>query len=200
MEQAGLISRFLTYYECSIDFLELNSQQDGEIFLEDFGDNWTNLTLIPSIQSKISGFTDSEHSYDFSLSISAEIENKEDEELIKQLEARIAELQKQIAEITAKINAILGNGNPYQRISQNLYFGMQNQQVSYLQEFLKKQGQGIYPEGLVTGYFGVLTKNAVIRFQNKYAKEILYPLDLTSGTGFVGLSTRTKINQLIGNN
>jgi len=44
--------------ECSIDFLELNSQQDGEILLEDFGDNWTNLTLIPSIQSKISGFTD----------------------------------------------------------------------------------------------------------------------------------------------
>ena len=186
--------------ECSIDFLELNSQQDGEVFLEDFGDNWTNLTLIPSIQSKISGFTDSERSYDFSLSISAEIENKEDEELIKQLEATIAELQKQIIEITAKINLILQGRISGQKISQNLYFGMQSQQVSYLQEFLKKQGQEIYPEGLVTGYFGTLTKNAVIRFQNKYANEILYPLDLTSGTGFVGLSTRTKINQLIDNN
>ena len=186
--------------QCSIDFLELDSQQDGEILLEDFEDNWTNLTLIPSIQSKISGFTDSEYSYDFSLSISVEIENKEDEELIKQLEATIIELQKQIIEITAKINAILQQNNPEQKITQNLYFGMQNQQVSYLQEFLKNQGESIYPEGLITGYFGTLTKNAVIRFQNKYANEILYPLDLTSGTGFVGLSTRNKINQLIGNN
>jgi len=186
--------------ECSVDFLELNSQQDGEIFLEDFGAHWTNLTLIPSIQSKISGFTDSEYSYDFSLSISAEIENEEEEKLIEQLKLQIAELQKQIAEITAKINALLQQQNPYQEISQNLYFGMKNQQVSYLQEFLKEQGKDIYPEELVTGYFGILTKNAVIRFQNKYADEILYPLDLFSGTGFVGLSTRNKINQLIGNN
>ena len=186
--------------ECSVDFLELNTQQDGEIFLQDFGDNWTNLTLIPSIQSKISGFTDSERSYNFSLSISAEIKNEEDEELIAQLEATIAELQKQIIEITAKINLILQGKISGQKINQNLYLGIQNNQVRYLQEFLKTQGQEIYPEALVTGYFGILTKNAVIRFQNKYADEILYPLDLFSGTGFVGLSTRTKINQLIDNN
>jgi len=186
--------------QCSVDFLELNSQQDAEIFLEDFGDNWTNLTLIPSIQSKISGFTDSERSYNFSLSISAEIKNEEDEELIAQLEATIAEIQKQIIEITAKINAILQQNNPGEKINQNLYLGMQNNQVKYLQEFLKTQGQSIYPEGLITGYFGILTKNAVIRFQNKYADEILHPLDLFSGTGFVGLLTRNKINQLISNN
>ena len=186
--------------QCSIGFLELDGQQDGEILLEDFGDNWTNLTLIPSIQSKISGFTDSERSYDFSLLISAEIENSEEEKLIAQLEATIAELQKQIIEITAKINAILQGRISGQKINQNLYLGMQNNQVRYLQEFLKTQGESIYPEGLVTGYFGILTKNAVIRFQNKYADEVLYPLDLFSGTGFVGLSTRNKINQLINNN
>ena len=183
--------------QCSVGFLELDGQQDGEILLEDFGDNWTNLTLIPSIQSKISGFTDSELSYNFSLLISAEIENKVDEELIKQLQATIAELQKQIIEITAKINAILQQNNPEQKITQNLYWGMQNQQVSYLQEFLKNQGESIYPEGLVTGYFGILTKNAVVRFQNKYADEILKPLGLTSGTGFVGQLTREKLNKLL---
>jgi len=186
--------------QCSVDFLELNTQQDGEILLEDFGDSWTNLTLIPSIQSKISGFTDSERSYNFSLYISAEIENEENEELIKQLEATIIELQKQIIEITAKINAILQARISGQKINQNLSIGMKNQQVSYLQEFLTKQGKDIYPEALVTGYFGILTRNAVIRFQNEYAEEILYPLDLFSGTGFVGLSTRTKINQLINSN
>jgi hypothetical protein len=42
--------------QCSIDFLELDGQQDGEILLKDFGENWNNLTLMPSIQSKISGF------------------------------------------------------------------------------------------------------------------------------------------------
>ncbi|KKS37852.1 MAG: hypothetical protein UV01_C0007G0001, partial [Parcubacteria group bacterium GW2011_GWA2_42_14] len=57
--------------------------------------------------------------------------------------------------------------------------------------------EGVYPEGLITGFFGNLTKQAVIRFQEKYADEVLKPLGLTSGTGLVGPSTRAKINQLL---
>ncbi|MHA1169249.1 MAG: peptidoglycan-binding protein, partial [Candidatus Hodarchaeales archaeon] len=171
-------------HECSVDFLNLDEKQDGEIFLEDFGSNWTSLTLIPSIQTKTSGFDGREPSYSFSLSVS--VENQENEEkLIEELMAKIAEIQAQIAEIRAKIAAILGEQVSCQKFNQNLYFGMKNEQVRCLQEFLKEQGKEIYPQGLVTGYFGPLTQMAVIRFQERFAEEILYPLDLTSGTGFV---------------
>ena len=72
-----------------------------------------------------------------------------------------------------------------------------NNDVKCLQEFLKNQGTGIYPEGLVTGNFASLTQQAVIRFQDKYASEILTPIGLLSGTGYVGNQTRNKINQLL---
>ncbi|OQX00848.1 hypothetical protein BWK69_00610, partial [Candidatus Parcubacteria bacterium A4] len=61
------------------------------------------------------------------------------------------------------------------------------------------QGVEIYPEGIVTGNFLTLTKNAVGRFQEKYASEILIPLGLKTATGFVGSGTRAKINKMMGN-
>jgi len=69
--------------------------------------------------------------------------------------------------------------------------------VKCLQTFLKNQGDDIYSEGYVTGNFLNLTKSAVIKFQEKYAFEILTPLGLSSGTGYVGTSTRAKINQIL---
>lgn len=45
----------------------------------------------------------------------------------------------------------------------------------------------IYPEGKVTGYFGSLTKKAVLRFQDQYDLGI---------TGFVDLDTREKLNEI----
>ncbi len=73
---------------------------------------------------------------------------------------------------------------------------MENDQVKKLQEILARD-PNIYPEGLVTGNFLSLTQQAIIRFQEKYKNEILTPLGLERGTGFVGQSTRAKINQLL---
>jgi hypothetical protein len=50
-----------------------------------------------------------------------------------------------------------------------------------------------------TGFFGPLTEKAVIKFQEKYAGEVLRPWGLTKGTGRVMSMTIKKINDLYNN-
>jgi peptidoglycan hydrolase-like protein with peptidoglycan-binding domain len=61
--------------------------------------------------------------------------------------------------------------------------------VLLLQELLRKRPD-IYPEGLVTGYYGPLTKRAVQKFQDIYkiTRPTIY------GYGFVGPLTTNRIN------
>ena len=75
--------------------------------------------------------------------------------------------------------------------------GSQGTEVKKLQECLSKDPE-IYPGGNVTGIFGEETQKAVIKFQEKYKKEILEPSGLTEGTGSVGKATRQKLNELCG--
>jgi hypothetical protein len=60
---------------CQVKWLELDSNQRGEISFEDFGKNYTSLTLIPSIQSKISDFDGREPFYNFRISASIEMKS-----------------------------------------------------------------------------------------------------------------------------
>ena len=86
---------------------------------------------------------------------------------------------------------------PYQKpefsFDRNLYLGMRGDDVTALQEILIGEGVWNRPDINATGYFGQITKTAVIKYQEKYASEILQPLGLTFGTGFVGVSTRAHL-------
>jgi hypothetical protein len=185
---------------CLIESVVLESNQNGEVTISEFNKKYTSLIIIPFIESKISGFNGAESSSSFSLKVSTG-ETQTENSLIEQLLARIDFLQKEIARVKAEINAILesrGQKTLCSRFENNLYYGLRNNtEVSCLQEFLKLQDSEIYPEGLVTGNFLSLTQSAVIRFQEKYAAEILAPLGLEKGTGFVGEKTRAKINELL---
>ncbi|MDO8436434.1 MAG: peptidoglycan-binding domain-containing protein [bacterium] len=182
----------------SVKFLALDQSKKGTVFIED--GKIVSVTIIPSSQTKIAGFGNNEPLYQFSWSASTErAQNEENNlgetELIQQLQAKINELRAEVSRLQAQLGV---SGVSCQKFETNLYYGMKaNANVNCLQKFLKEQGQNIYPEGLVTGNFLSATKAAVIRFQEKYAADILVPLGLERGTGFTGQSTRTKINKLL---
>ncbi|MCX6789103.1 MAG: ABC transporter substrate-binding protein [Candidatus Gribaldobacteria bacterium] len=77
----------------------------------------------------------------------------------------------------------------------NLTFRNQSQDVTELQKCLAKFPD-IYPQGEINGYFGENTKVAVIKFQEKYATEILTPSGLTQGNGEVKQGTRDVLNKI----
>ncbi|XOA43077.1 MAG: DUF2330 domain-containing protein [Candidatus Nealsonbacteria bacterium] len=77
----------------------------------------------------------------------------------------------------------------------NLTLGMKGDDVKALQRILIEEGVWERPGIGATGYFGPITKAAVIRYQEKYASEILAPISLIKGTGFVGSSTRAHLEK-----
>jgi len=180
---------------CQVKFFGLKNEQ-GEITVNNFGRDWNSLTLIPFAASKLTDLSQNEPLLDFSLTVSFEKENEEEE--IARLLAQAEELKAQIALLQAKLAALLGYRAVCGPFRENLSLGQKSFEVTCLQEFLKAQGAGIYPEGIVSGFFGALTRKAVIRFQEKYASEILTPFGYQKGTGFVGPATRKKINQILG--
>lgn len=184
---------------CSVKFLALDETQSGKIVVKDFNKKYLSLTVIPSVQNNSSSPDNPSSNFTFSWKARIDLP-VEEEESISQLLAQIAALKAEIARVQTQIDAILGKKTSVcQKFETNLYLGMTNsQEVRCLQEFLRNQGSNIYPERLITGNFLDLTKAAVIRFQEKYASDILNPLGLQEGTGYVGLMTREKINQLSG--
>ena len=79
----------------------------------------------------------------------------------------------------------------------NLILGSHGNEVKELQRCLAKDS-AVYPEAEISGNFDKATEQAVIRFQEKYSKEILEPQGYTKGTGEVRKGTRTKLNELCG--
>lgn len=195
----------------SLNFFQLDEYQRGEILTPKFGTEISSVTIIPTLQSKTSEFSNPEPAFPFFWGVSTVTEEKtrqsiallnkpisemsKDEILLKISE--LEELLKQLRNQLDELNKQDSNNVSCQSFQEHLSYGLRNNdEVRYLQEFLKNQGSEIYPEGLVTGNFLSLTKAAVIRFQEKYKEEILSPLGLSKGTGYVGPMTIKKINQI----
>lgn len=87
-------------------------------------------------------------------------------------------------------------------ITTDLKTGSRGEEVRLLQVFLNTDpatriaASGIGSPGNESTMFGALTAQAVKRFQEKYASDILHPIGLVSGTGSVYAATRAKINEL----
>ncbi len=134
------------------------------------------------ILPKVYGFNAPEKKYDFNLEKAKEILEKDG---FKENENKVR--QKEISQ------------TPSFTLTKYIKSGSRGEEVRKLQECLIKLTESdpsIYPNGEATGYFGAKTKSAVIRFQEKYAEEVLTPWGYKKGTGIVGPSTRKKLNEL----
>src|SRR3989344_1239734 len=114
----------------------------------------------------------------------------------------ISDLLAKIAELTAQINALQGGGGggggggTGLNLTADLVPGARGQAVTDLQTALAST-PSIYPEGLVTGFYGSLTTKAVQNFQA--ANGIVSSgSPSTTGYGRVGPRTRAKLNEVYG--
>lgn len=184
----------------SVHALELSIEGGGSFVMPNFNSEIRSVTFLPFSKTKTAGLDAPHPLHSFSLTATASTRTPQEEEalLIAQLLSQIEFLKAEIARVKAQLAAVQSRGvnnASCGRFEENLFFGMQDSaQVRCLQQFLKGHGSDIYPEGIVSGNFLSLTKLAVIRFQEKYADDILSPLGLEKGTGYVGPSTRSKIN------
>lgn len=119
-----------------------------------------------------------------------------------ELQAQIQNLLNLVAQLQARL---AGEGVasicPY-TWGRDLTIGSTGTDVLRLQQFLNASADtrlavsGVGSPGNETTYYGPITANAVTRFQNKYASEVLHPIGLTVGTGYFGAMSRAKANDL----
>ncbi len=117
----------------------------------------------------------------------------------------VSDLQAQINALLAQISALQGSSSSSScnfSFTMNLKQGSTGAEVMNLQKFLNKSSDtqvavsGAGSPGNETSTFGPATKRAVIKFQEKYAADILTPNGLSMGTGNWFASTRAKANAL----
>jgi len=110
---------------------------------------------------------------------------------LSDLQSQIAALLAQVQSLQAQLKGVQGGqGDTFCfAFNRNLRIGDSGTDVEALRKVL----------GLESGTeFSEAVAAAVVGFQEKYADQILKPNNLARGSGYVGFSTRTKLNQLYG--
>ncbi|MBI4118897.1 MAG: peptidoglycan-binding protein [Parcubacteria group bacterium] len=125
---------------------------------------------------------------------------------IEQLKAQITVLQQQLGGVTPSKSETAPSSRPTPTsisteksecpvFSQTLYRGVSDAntkgEVTKLQKMLAEDST-VYPEGLVTGHYGLLTEKAVQRWQAKQG--IVSSGSAATGYGVVGPQTRSKMS------
>lgn len=92
---------------------------------------------------------------------------------------------------------------PHFRFYRQMGFGASGIDVMYMQIIFNSDPQtrvavtGPGSPGQESASFGNLTRNALNRFQAKYAVEILHPWNITVPTGYAGMQTIKKLNRIL---
>ena len=118
--------------------------------------------------------------------------------------ATTAELQAMINALMAQIQSLQAQIQQQGTVAQwcynfnnNLRVGDRGAGVAALHTALEKEGFSV-GDNKQYSVFEEATAAAISGFQQKYKDEILPPLGLQYGTGFVGKATRAKLNSLYG--
>ncbi|MDO8483156.1 MAG: peptidoglycan-binding domain-containing protein [bacterium] len=115
--------------------------------------------------------------------------------LLPQAASSVAQIMTIVPTISTPASTV-PSSNSLQRSSDafkaQLKVGIRSEEVKLLQKFLAKD-KSLYPERLVTGYFGALTKRAVGRFQIKFG---LIKNSKDPAYGVLDAKTRFSLNAL----
>lgn len=119
------------------------------------------------------------------------------QELIQSLQQQITNLKSQIEVLNNQLESLRQAKGEVKDTTKGiketlglirqLRIGMTGEDISLLQQILATDSE-IYPEGLITGYFGPLTEKAVKKFQKVANFEQV---------GMVGPKTLSKVNELL---
>ncbi len=108
------------------------------------------------------------------------------------LKAQLSRVSTTATDTTTDTTPAISSDLSCLRLNRNLAQGDSGSDVTNLQLFLSRNSY-IYPEAIISGYFGASTERAVQRYQVSRGI-VAYGTSATTGYGIVGPSTRTEMS------
>ena len=169
----------------TVGLLDFSSTNTQELYVDNMGTTNIAVYFIPFIGS--SGQEGKTYYYSWQAT-NLKSDSQTNQDVINTLLQRIDELKRQVVSLKLQLALLQTNQSNVTCaiFSNDLYYGITSPQVKCLQQFLTNLGSSIYPEKLITGYYGPLTQAAVQRYQ---------ALKGIMTTGYFGPLTRAAANQ-----